>query len=104
MKSDSGCGTQAAGAVRHDEEDPVELDDAKPGQDTQPDEGAQPDRDAQPDQGAAPERDSQPGPQVDVVVVGGGPAGLQAALTLGRVHREIVVLDSGEYRNVAAGH
>lgn len=38
----------------------------------------------------------------DVVVIGGGPAGLQAALTLGRVHRSVLLLDSGEYRNAAA--
>ena len=38
----------------------------------------------------------------DVVVIGGGPAGLQAALTLGRMHRSVLLLDSGEYRNAAA--
>jgi thioredoxin reductase len=38
----------------------------------------------------------------DVVVIGGGPAGLQAALTLGRMHRSVLLLDSGEYRNEAA--
>ncbi len=35
----------------------------------------------------------------DVVVIGGGPAGLQAALTLGRMHRTVLLVDSGEYRN-----
>ncbi|WP_166846613.1 NAD(P)/FAD-dependent oxidoreductase [Isoptericola sp. BMS4] len=38
-------------------------------------------------------------PLHDAIVVGGGPAGLQAALTLGRTHRDVVVLDSGNYRN-----
>ena len=41
---------------------------------------------------------------LDVVVIGGGPAGLQAALTLGRIHRSAVVLDSGTYRNARAAH
>ncbi|MET3963320.1 thioredoxin reductase [Marmoricola sp. OAE513] len=35
----------------------------------------------------------------DVIIIGGGPAGLQAALTLGRMHRYAVLLDSGVYRN-----
>lgn len=35
----------------------------------------------------------------DVIIIGGGPAGLQAALTLGRMHRSAVLLDSGTYRN-----
>lgn len=37
----------------------------------------------------------------DVVVVGAGPAGLSAALVLGRCRRRVVVCDSGEYRNAA---
>jgi thioredoxin reductase len=42
--------------------------------------------------------------QTDVAIVGGGPAGLQAALTLGRIHRKAVVLDDGTYRNAAVSH
>ncbi|MFC8680693.1 NAD(P)/FAD-dependent oxidoreductase [Microbacterium ureisolvens] len=40
----------------------------------------------------------------DVIVIGGGPAGLQAALTIGRMHRRVLLLDSGEYRNGRVEH
>jgi len=40
----------------------------------------------------------------DVIVIGAGPAGLQAALTLGRMHRSVLLLDSGEYRNGPVRH
>lgn len=44
------------------------------------------------------------GTMLDVVIIGGGPAGLQAALTLGRIRRDTVLIDSGEYRNAPASH
>ncbi|REF30262.1 thioredoxin reductase [Calidifontibacter indicus] len=40
----------------------------------------------------------------DVVVIGGGPAGLQATLTLARVHRRVLMIDSGSYRNDPTDH
>ena len=42
--------------------------------------------------------------RTDVAIIGGGPAGLQAALTLGRIHRDAVLLDDGTYRNARARH
>lgn len=38
----------------------------------------------------------------DVIIVGGGPAGLSAALILGRCRRNVLVCDSGKPRNAAS--
>lgn len=38
-------------------------------------------------------------PAVDVLVVGGGPAGLSAATWLGRYQRRTLIVDAGEHRN-----
>jgi thioredoxin reductase len=40
----------------------------------------------------------------DVAIVGGGAAGLSAALVLGRARRRVVVIDAGSPRNAPAAH
>jgi thioredoxin reductase len=40
----------------------------------------------------------------DVVIVGGGPAGLSAALVLGRARKKVLLCDAGVPRNAAAEH
>jgi thioredoxin reductase len=38
----------------------------------------------------------------DVLIVGGGPAGLSAALILGRCHRKALLCDEGHQRNLSS--
>lgn len=40
----------------------------------------------------------------DAIIVGGGPAGLSALSALARVRRNVLMIDSGEYRNQPTRH
>lgn len=40
----------------------------------------------------------------DAIIVGGGPAGLSALSALARVRRNVLLIDSGEYRNQPTRH
>ncbi|WP_159149435.1 NAD(P)/FAD-dependent oxidoreductase, partial [Dietzia lutea] len=53
--------------------------------------------------GPLPESSGEPVPQsVDVLVIGGGPAGLSAATWVGRYQRSTLLVDAGHQRNLAA--
>jgi thioredoxin reductase len=43
-------------------------------------------------------------PVLDAVIVGGGPAGLSAALVLGRARKSVLVIDTGRPANAASAH
>ncbi|GCD93119.1 NAD(P)/FAD-dependent oxidoreductase [Embleya hyalina] len=49
-------------------------------------------------------RNTADGDVYDVVIVGGGAAGLSAALVLGRARRRVAVVDAGNPRNAPAPH
>jgi hypothetical protein len=51
-----------------------------------------------------PDASSIPVTDYDVVIVGGGPAGLSALSGLSRVRRKALMIDSGEYRNGLTRH
>ncbi|MCJ0980027.1 NAD(P)/FAD-dependent oxidoreductase [Rhodococcus sp. ARC_M12] len=48
--------------------------------------------------------DTDPHSPVDAIIVGGGVAGLSAAVALGRSRRSVVIIDAGDPRNAPAAH
>ncbi len=53
---------------------------------------------------AAPLAENKPRIDYDAIVVGGGPAGLGALSALARVRRNVLLVDSGVYRNGVTRH
>ncbi|PFG18728.1 NAD(P)/FAD-dependent oxidoreductase [Serinibacter salmoneus] len=47
---------------------------------------------------------TDPATSVDVAIVGGGPAGIAAAVALGRSLRTVTVIDAGQARNAPSAH
>lgn len=45
-----------------------------------------------------------PDTDYDAIIVGGGPAGLSVLSALARVRRNVLLIDSGEYRNQPTRH
>lgn len=55
--------------------------------------------DKQPSIGAVAEQDAVDGKTYDCAVIGGGPAGLSAAIYMGRMRRSVIVIDDDEGRS-----
>lgn len=55
---------------------------------------------------AAPVTNTTSSPRIDydAIIVGGGPAGLSALSALARVRRNVLLVDSGVYRNGPTRH
>lgn len=48
--------------------------------------------------------DALPRTDYDAIIIGGGPSGLAALSGLARVRRNVLLVDSGEYRNGVTRH